>query len=564
MKWIYIISAIISLYETMLFLETKKQKYNASQILLFFSSIVANYGYCIIACATSVGVALIGVQCYNIGGIFSILCLLFVIANFCQIKYIKSVRIIMIVIALAIEGILITNYYTNLYYTHVTLVYSQNFSYLIKTNGTLHFIFSLYIITCVILAFLIVIYSIYKKTKISIKTVTGILAILSLSAISFIIRGFVNIHIDPVPFVFTINLGILLKLMQKVNLYDIESNLLNAFERRYGYGYITFDTDKRFMGCNDFAKKVFPELNELVIDEHVKPSDSVFYNELFKWFLSWTEDYNSEQIFETKNISVICSITTLKKQKNIGYLIELRDETKQQEFLHLITDYNYKLQDKVESKTQQIIQMQNSIITGMASMVESRDNSTGGHINRTSECIKVFIKILKENDSYKDLDDNFYDNLIKAAPMHDLGKIAIPDNILRKPERFTQEEFEEMKMHSQEGARIVQNVLKEVDDEELKKVVTNVAHYHHERWDGTGYPKKLKGKEIPLEARIMTLVDVFDALVSKRCYKEAYSFEKAKTIMESSLGEMFDPELGKVFINSWDEFVTLYKTMKIN
>ena len=119
-------------------------------------------------------------------------------------------------------------------------------------------------------------------------------------------------------------------------------------------------------------------------------------------------------------------------------------------------------------------------------------------------------------------------------------------------------------MHSQEGARIVQNVLKEVDDEELKKVVTNVAHYHHERWDGTGYPKKLKGKEIPLEARIMTLVDVFDALVSKRCYKEAYSFEKAKTIMESSLGEMFDPELGKVFINSWDEFVTLYKTMKIN
>ena len=564
MKWIYIISAIISLYETMLFLETKKQKYNASQILLFFSSIVANYGYCIIACATSVGVALIGVQCYNIGGIFSILCLLFVIANFCQIKYIKSVRIIMIVIAFAIEGIFITNYYTNLYYTHVTLVYSQNFSYLIKTNGALHFIFSLYIITCVILAFLIVIYSIYKKTKISIKTVTGILAILSLSAISFIIRGFVNIHIDPVPFVFTINLGILLKLMQKVNLYDIESNLLNAFERRYGYGYITFDTDKRFMGCNDFAKKVFPELNELVIDEHVKPSDSVFYNELFKWFLSWTEDYNSEQIFETKNISVICSITTLKKQKNIGYLIELRDETKQQEFLHLITDYNYKLQDKVESKTQQIIQMQNSIITGMASMVESRDNNTGGHINRTNECIKVFIKILKENDSYKDLDDNFYDNLIKAAPMHDLGKIAIPDNILRKPERFTQEEFEEMKMHSQEGARIVQNVLKEVDDEELKKVVTNVAHYHHERWDGTGYPKKLKGKEIPLEARIMTLVDVFDALVSKRCYKEAYSFEKAKTIMESSLGEMFDPELGKVFINSWDEFVTLYKTMKIN
>lgn len=470
----------------------------------------------------------------------------------------------MIVLAFIIEGILITNCYTNLYYTHVTLIYSQNYSYLEKTSGSLHFLFTFYIVLCEILAFLIVIYAILKKKKISIRTVTSVLAMLILTATSFIIRGFMNFHVDFVPFVFSINLGILLRLMQKASLYDMESNLLNAFERRYGYGYITFDLQKRFMGCNDFARKVFPELNDLTIDDYIKPSDSVFYNELFRWFQDWNENYHSEQIIETKNISVICTITVLKKNKNIGYLIELRDETKQQEYLHLLTDYNYKLQDTVESKTQQIIQIQNSIITGMASMVESRDNSTGGHIKRTSKCIRIFIDLLKKDSKYKSLTEDFYECLIKAAPMHDLGKIAIQDSILRKPDRFTPEEYEEMKNHSAKGAMIVKEVLKEVDNETFKRIAINVAHYHHEHWDGNGYPNKLKGLEIPLEARIMTLVDVFDALVSKRCYKDAYSYDKAKEIMESSLGTMFDPELGKIFIEGWNDFVSFYNTKNAN
>ena len=127
--------------------------------------------------------------------------------------------------------------------------------------------------------------------------------------------------------------------------------------------------------------------------------------------------------------------------------------------------------------------------------------------------------------------------------MHDLGKIAVDDEILRKPGRFTPEEFEIMKTHAAEGARIVHEILKSTDDYEFHLLAENVAHYHHERWDGSGYPEGLKGREIPPEARIMAIADVYDALVSKRVYKEEFSFEKADSIIMEGMGTQFDPAL---------------------
>jgi len=213
--------------------------------------------------------------------------------------------------------------------------------------------------------------------------------------------------------------------------------------------------------------------------------------------------------------------------------------------------------DSIESKTKKIMEIQNSVITGMATMVESRDNSTGGHIKRTSDCVAVFIKHLKEINTVN-LSENFCASVIKAAPMHDLGKIAVDDAILRKPGKFTDEEYEKMKSHSAEGARIVENVLSAVDDEEFKQIAINVAHYHHEKWNGQGYPEKISGEQIPLEARIMALADVFDALVSKRCYKDSFTYDKAFEIINESLGSHFDPVLGAEFIKCRPQLEQLY------
>jgi len=208
--------------------------------------------------------------------------------------------------------------------------------------------------------------------------------------------------------------------------------------------------------------------------------------------------------------------------------------------------YNEALQKDVAAKTERIVALHDQLIIGMATMVESRDNSTGGHIQRTSAGVRILIDAIREDGSLQ-LSDAFCEKMIKAAPMHDLGKIAVDDEILRKPGRYTPEEFNVMKTHAAEGARIVHEILKDTDDEEFRRIAENVAHYHHERVDGTGYPVQLRGDAIPLEARIMAIADVYDALVSKRVYKESYSFEKANQIILEGMGTQFDPGLKKYY-----------------
>lgn len=225
----------------------------------------------------------------------------------------------------------------------------------------------------------------------------------------------------------------------------------------------------------------------------------------------------------------------------------------------ILADSFNDMSSAIAEKNAHIASIQESIIRGMAVMIESRDNSTGGHINRTSECVRVFARRMQASPQF-DISDSFVKNIIKAAPMHDLGKIAIDDAILRKPGKFTPEEFEIMKKHAEAGAGIVGEVLKE-SDEEFRLIAENVAHYHHEKWDGSGYPVGLAGEDIPYEARIMALADVFDALVSKRCYKESMDYDKAFAIIESSLGTHFDPVLGKFFISCRQELESLYDSL---
>lgn len=214
----------------------------------------------------------------------------------------------------------------------------------------------------------------------------------------------------------------------------------------------------------------------------------------------------------------------------------------------------------MNEKTAHILHIKDMLVLGMADMVENRDNNTGGHIKRTSEVVKIFSDKLIPYCDELGFDRAFLSLVVKAAPMHDLGKIAIEDAILRKPGKYTDEEFLEMKKHTTEGARIVERILRGVEDEKFVNIARNIAHYHHEKWNGQGYPCGIAGENIPIEARIMALADVFDALVSKRCYKDAFSYDKAFEIIEESLGSHFDPELGKIFLTCRRELEMLYES----
>ena len=207
------------------------------------------------------------------------------------------------------------------------------------------------------------------------------------------------------------------------------------------------------------------------------------------------------------------------------------------------------------------VALQDKLVLGMATMVEGRDNSTGGHIKRTSDVVRFIVEEMVK-DPALDLNTSFYQSLIKSAPMHDLGKITINDVILRKPGKFTPEEYQIMKTHSAQGAVILAQILKDVTDKNFEAIAINVAHYHHERWDGKGYPQGLKGEEIPLEARIMSIADVYDALVSKRVYKDEFSFDNAYHIIIENMGKQFDPGLEKYFARAIEKIENYYLEVK--
>lgn len=205
------------------------------------------------------------------------------------------------------------------------------------------------------------------------------------------------------------------------------------------------------------------------------------------------------------------------------------------------------------SQSLRVEKIQQSVISSLATVVEERDENTGEHIQRTSEYVRMLSDAMKADSRYVSVSAEFLNNVQLAAPLHDMGKIRIPDAILNKPGRLTDEEYAVMKRHSAYGAEIIEKTLQVIEEEDYYNVAKNIARHHHERWDGKGYPDGLKGGEIPLEARIMALADVYDALVSKRVYKEAFSKEKAFEILREGAGTQFDPDLTRLFLKSLGE-----------
>ncbi|MGN0605857.1 MAG: HD-GYP domain-containing protein [Oscillospiraceae bacterium] len=215
-----------------------------------------------------------------------------------------------------------------------------------------------------------------------------------------------------------------------------------------------------------------------------------------------------------------------------------------------LEDYRKNLESVLKSKTRQIEHMQNKIILSFANIIENRDDSTGHHVKRTSEFVKAIVYAMKDRGYYSDILTNQYiESICQSAPLHDIGKISISDTILCKPGRLTAEEFEIMKSHTTEGGRILNETLTGIEGENYLIMARDMAMYHHEKWNGTGYPQGLSGHDIPLCARIMAVADVFDALISKRCYKDAMPMDKAFSIIEEAKAVHFEPCIVDTFLD---------------
>ena len=209
---------------------------------------------------------------------------------------------------------------------------------------------------------------------------------------------------------------------------------------------------------------------------------------------------------------------------------------------------------EAQEKNETINRMQGNLIMVMADLVESRDKFTGDHVRNTAAYTRIIMNQMRREGIYPDqLTNEFISNVYQSAPLHDVGKIVVSDTILNKPGRFTDEEFEIMKNHTLAGRDILESAKGAVSESSYLDEAQNLAAYHHEKWNGTGYPFGLAGEDIPLSARIMAVADVFDALVSKRSYKEGFPIEKALAIIEEGIGTHFDPQVARAFLHAQDK-----------
>ena len=217
--------------------------------------------------------------------------------------------------------------------------------------------------------------------------------------------------------------------------------------------------------------------------------------------------------------------------------------------MHLeFNEYKNDLENKVREKTEMIEHLQDVMMLSMAELVECRDENTGGHVKRTAEYVKILTEEIVEAGLYSDiLTPEYVRDIIRSAPIHDIGKIGINDATLLKAGSLDNEEFEYMKNHAELGGQTIQKMINEVNGESFLNIAKDMAHYHHERWDGSGYPSGLKGEEIPISARIMAVADVYDALTTKRPYKKAFEHEVAFKIIMDGKGKIFDPNIIDVF-----------------
>jgi putative two-component system response regulator len=231
----------------------------------------------------------------------------------------------------------------------------------------------------------------------------------------------------------------------------------------------------------------------------------------------------------------------------------------------VLENQNIILEEKVKERTRLIERTNFATIYCLAALAETRDPETGEHIKRTQKYIKELALELSSNEEYKDVLTNEYIELLyKSAPLHDIGKVGIKDSILLKPGKLTEEEFEEMKNHTTYGGESLMVGIKELGEESFLTLAKEIALTHHEKWDGCGYPRGLSKQEIPISGRLMALSDVYDALISKRVYKEAFTHQDAKNIILEGKGTHIDPDIVDAFIKRESKFIEIMKEFRDN
>lgn len=553
-----IVALVISLINIAVLMYLNPHRTKSYYTTMFHVISIQIAGHLFLALSTDLNEAILANKMAYIGAVYVPMLFFLGELTLCNIKIPVKLNIFLFTVSTAVIGLAATAGWSDIFYKKIELVQRNGMTDFTAVYGPAHMLLNVVLGLYLISGFIVLVYSLIKKKNISYKNLLGLVVIGFLGIGSFFVSRELQSDMLVMPAVFLAMEFILIIIIHRIGKYDIQGTILDSLEYQNENAYISFTKDRCYIGSNNIAQQHFPELKNFRVD--AKLSDG---SEFGRILLKQLDKINSnetsiESNFQFGRKHYKCSIRNLLHGSKVcGYMLRIEDDSKIQRYIKLLDQYNNDLVANVRNKDNYIQSIQQQMILGMANMVESRDKNSNGHFRHTSEVTRILVNEMKKDDLYKGL-SSFLNDVVKAAPMHDLGKIAIDDAILRNTGKYTPDEFKAMQTHTEKGAAIVDNLLRGVEGEQIVTIVKNVAHYHHERWDGSGYPKQLKGEEIPLEARIVAIADVYDALVSFRCYKDRVSFAEAYKIILDGMGKDFDPKLKKYFINSRYEIENYY------
>lgn len=485
--------------------------------------------------------ALIAVIFENISLAGIVICVVSFVIEYCQLKIPRwipnTLCVCLGILELPIILTIIDGF--NLHYAKYWLDReSQGFTVFKHEAGICYYLYAATIILCIALCVGVTITAMIKSKSKKLRRSYFYVFLACAPAVMFFPIKLLDLFngYDLGPVLMTIMAICFFILTSRYKIFDLASVAKDNILQAISESIIVLNSNGEPIYCNRIAQDTFFELsrdgsNEFVASILKNERKEFTYNgNYYEWKTSGV--YNGKKF---EGIAICITDVTYLKKNNEQLKENLDEQSK-----------------KAREQAKKLTDNQQQIIISMAELIDGRGSGeqSGEHVKRTTSIVALVAKTLQSRGYYSNtLTTEYIDNLLKAAPLYDIGKITVPDSVLQKPGRFTNEEFELMKTHTTEGGKIIRHTLRKLDDSKFLDMAYDVATYHHEKYNGTGYPMRLSGDAIPLSARILAIADVFDELISERSYKVALPTSKAFAMIEAGKGSHFDPVVADVFIS---------------
>jgi len=537
-----VIGVIILVGEFLYVITKRPSNVQRDLIIILLSLIVSFITYIVELQAENLQTALVGCVLGYLGKPFALLTTFYLLIDYAHIKVNRKITIAVSLYFLFLTVIVFTNQFHHLYYPEVSYAPERIGSPLLITHGVFWYIYMASSFALYFAYIYIIIYEYkYSKTKQE-KEMAALLFLMmffSILGLVLFIAGLTNGY-DSTLFGTMLGSICLLILLSKYKIFD---SLTYAKDKSFNDsddGLIVLDSKSNIAYYNNKSMLFVPN-----IDTSWSHKKEIVIIEILDSF------EENKPLFVGDKVYSLSIKTFMSPNNSIFY-------GKSYTFKDVTQDYYYqeRLQQDIDKATSELVKIQRSILISFANIIEARDGCTGTHVKNVSYTAEMIAKELAKNPKYKDiLTSEYITTIVESMPLHDVGKIKIPDNILGKPGKLTSEEYDIMKTHTTLGALIIDETIKDIERSNKFYIIREIALYHHEWWNGKGYPEGLKGDEIPLHARIAAISDVYDALRMQRPYKAAFSKEKSIEIIKEESGTHFDPDIVDAFLKISDELV---------